>query len=100
MKGFWLMIPAYRRIARVVKGLKSPPVHLPRQWSEYHYKNFLAFFALPKGNSSHKWVAEIDGDKNGVKFDKLMMATGPDFDLTKHVPPLACWAYRLFEFIA
>lgn len=30
-------IDVYRRIARVLKGLNNPPIHLPRQWSEYHY---------------------------------------------------------------
>ncbi len=30
------------------KGLKSPLIIFPRQWSEYHHKNLLAFFALRK----------------------------------------------------
>lgn len=75
----------YRRIARVVKGLKSPPIHLPRQWSEYHHKNLLAFFALPRGNSTGRWVADLDGSINGVRFD-VLTTTGVDIDLTKHTP--------------
>ena len=41
----------FRRVARVVKSLKSPPVHLPRQWSEFHHRNLLAFFAGVSGYS-------------------------------------------------
>ncbi len=76
---------AYRRIARVVKGLKSPPIHLPRQWSEYHHKNLLAFFALPKGNSIGRWLVDLDGSTKGVRFD-VLASSGADIDLTKHVP--------------
>jgi hypothetical protein len=75
----------YRRIARVVKGLKSPPIHLPRQWCEFHHKNLLAFFALPKGNSTGRWIADLDRSINGVRFDVLASA-GSDLDLTKHTP--------------
>lgn len=75
----------YRRIARVIKGLKSPPIHLPRQWSEYHYKNLLAFFALPRGNSAGRWVADLDGSINGVRFD-VLSTSAADIDLTKHTP--------------
>ena len=62
---------AYRRISRVVKSFKSPPVHLPRLWCEYHYKNLLAFFASSKTASNLRWVAELDGDNNCVRFDIL-----------------------------
>ncbi len=74
---------AYRRIARVVKGLKSPPIHLPRQWSEYHHNNLLAFFALPKGNSTGRWIADLDGSIHGVRFE-VLASIGADIDLTKH----------------
>lgn len=76
---------AYRRIARVVKGLKSPPIHLPRQWSEYHHRNLLAFFALPKGSSTRRWVADLNGSLNGVRFD-VLAATSAEVDLIKHSP--------------
>lgn len=61
----------YRRIARVIKGLKSPPIHLPRQWSEYHHRNLLAFFALPRDVSNCRWVADINSDARCVRFDHL-----------------------------
>jgi hypothetical protein len=76
---------AYRRIARVVKGLKSPPIHLPRQWSEYHHRNLLAFFALPKGASTRRWVADLNGSLKGVRFDVLAAASA-EVDLIKHSP--------------
>ena len=75
----------YRRIARVVKGLKSPPIHLPRQWSEYHDRNLLAFFALPKGTSTRRWVADLNGSLKGVRFD-VLTATSAEVDLIKHSP--------------
>lgn len=75
----------YRRIARVVKGLKSPPIHLPRQWSEYHHRNLLAFFALPKGASTRRWVADLNGSLKGVRFDVLAAASA-EVDLIKHIP--------------
>lgn len=61
----------YRRIARVVKGLKSPPIHLPRQWSEYHHKNLLTFFALSKSNATFRWVVDTDGESNCARFDSI-----------------------------
>lgn len=75
----------YRRIARVVKGLKSPPIHLPRQWSEYHHRNLLAFFALPKGVSTRRWVADVNGAMKGVRFD-VLASTNAEVDLVKHTP--------------
>lgn len=75
----------YRRIARVVKGLKSPPIHLPRQWSEYHHRNLLAFFALPKGTSTRRWVADLNGSLKGVRFD-ILAAASAEVDLIKHSP--------------
>lgn len=58
----------YRRIARVVKGLKSPPIHLPRQWSEYHHRNLLTFFALPKTGAAFRWIADTNGVAKCVRF--------------------------------
>ena len=58
----------YRKIARVLKGLKSPPIHLPRQWSEYHYRNLLTFFALPKTGAAFRWIADTDGNAKCVRF--------------------------------
>lgn len=65
---------AFRRVARVIKGMKSPPVHLPRQWSEYHHKNLLTFFALPREVSSLRWVVDINSEIGCVKFDFLTSA--------------------------
>lgn len=76
---------AYRRIARVVKGLKSPPIHLPRQWSEYHHRNLLAFFALAKGTSTKRWIVDLDGSLNGARFDTLA-STSAEVDLARHIP--------------
>jgi hypothetical protein len=76
---------AFRRIARVVKGLKSPPIHLPRQWSEYHHKNLLAFFALPKALSRRRWIADLNSSAKAVRFDFLAL-TSSDVDLTKYIP--------------
>jgi len=61
----------FQRIARVLKGLRSPPVHLPRQWSEYHYGNLLAFFSLPRDIANARWIVELDGLNKRVLFDFL-----------------------------
>jgi hypothetical protein len=76
---------AYRRIARVVKGLTTPPIHLPRQWSEYHHKNLLAFFASAKGTSTRRWIADINSSINGVRFD-VLASNGAEVDLAMHTP--------------
>lgn len=78
----------YRRIVRVVKGLKNPPIHLPRQWSEYHYRNLLTFFALPKGIANLRWIAESDGVNGCVRFDAIT-SSADQFDLAKYRP--ASW---------
>lgn len=75
----------YRRIVRVVKGLRSPPIHLPRQWSEYHYRNLLTFFALPKGIANLRWVAESDGINRCVRFDAIT-SSADQVDLAKYLP--------------
>lgn len=75
----------YRRIARVIKGLKAPPIHLPRQWYEYHHRNLLAFFALPRDISSCRWIAEINGDARCVRFDCLTFGDA-ELDLASFSP--------------
>ncbi len=75
----------YRRIARVIKGLDSPPIHLPRQWSEYHHKNMLAFFALPRDVSNLRWVAEIKSESRCVRFD-FLTSTSAEVDLQSFLP--------------
>lgn len=65
------MQDAYRRIARVVTSMQTPPVHLPRQWSEYHFRNLMAFFAAPRDITSHRWISEIDREKRTARFDFL-----------------------------
>lgn len=56
------------RIARVLKSAARPPVHLPRSWSEFHYKNRLSFFATGEVDGVQRWLAEIDGSNRVVKF--------------------------------
>ncbi|GKS62681.1 hypothetical protein YTPLAS21_21390 [Candidatus Nitrosocosmicus sp.] len=62
---------AYGRIARVLKAVRNPPVHLPRSWVEFHYENLVSFFAEADRNDSKRWVAEIDGGNKCVRFMKL-----------------------------
>lgn len=78
-------IEIFRRIARVLKGLKSPPVHLPRQWSEYHHRNLLAFFALPRDIASSRWIVELGENGRAAKFEFLTSVTD-EVDLSKHEP--------------
>ncbi len=77
----------YIRIARVLKSARNPPVHLPRSWMEYHYKNRLTFFV---GNdddgAGHRWLAEIDGGARVVKFLGLSHPTSA-VNLAKWDPP-------------
>lgn len=75
----------FRRVARVIKGMKSPPVHLPRQWSEYHHKNLLTFFALPREVSSLRWVVDIRSDIKCVKFD-FLTSSESEVDLANFTP--------------
>ena len=83
---------AFRRIARVVKGLRSPPVHLPRQWSEYHHRNLLAFFALPREVSSIRWVVDLGGPNRCAHFNYLS-SNSAEVDL-EHFSP-ADWPSNL-----
>lgn len=68
---------AYRRIARVLKGMKSPPIHLPRQWSEFHFKNLLAFFATPRVAGKNRWLAETNSEDLCVRFESLSSSDAP-----------------------
>lgn len=76
---------AFRRIARVLKGVKSPPVHLPRQWFEYHYKNLLAFFALPREASNIRWVVDFGAGSKFARFD-FLTSEASEVDLTTFAP--------------
>jgi hypothetical protein len=73
---------AFRRIARVVKGLISPPVHLPRHWSEYHHHNLLAFFALPHEMSNIRWVVDLGGQNRCAHFN-FLSSRNAEVDLTR-----------------
>lgn len=78
----------YTRIARVLKSARSPPVHLPRSWAEYHFKNLLTFFV---GNdddgAGHRWLAEIDGTARVVRFLGLSHPAGK-VNLAEWIPPV------------
>ncbi len=87
----------FRRVARVVKGMKSPPVHLPRHWSEYHHKNLLTFFALPRAVSSRRWVVEINSESRCVKFDYLT-SSGSVVDVANFEP--TAWPDDFAEVVA
>lgn len=73
----------FRRIARVVKGLKSPPVHLPRQWSEFHHRNLLAFFAVSRDIANVRWIAELDGENRCAHFG-FLSSDSAEVDLTRY----------------
>jgi len=75
----------FRRVARVIKGMQSPPIHLPRQWSEYHHKNLLTFFALPRDVSSLRWIAEINSELRCARFDSLSSSEA-EVDLANFAP--------------
>jgi hypothetical protein len=87
----------FRRVARVLKGMKSPPIHLPRQWSEYHHKNLLTFFALPREVSSLRWVVEIHSETRCVKFDHLT-SSETEMDLASFAP--SAWPDDIREIVA
>jgi hypothetical protein len=63
-----LYLDLYNRIARVVKALKTPPVHLPRSWSEYHHKNMITFFALPREAGNYRWIVDLDSAHHSARF--------------------------------
>lgn len=73
----------YSRIVRVLKAFKSPPIHLPRHWSEYHHKNLVSFFALPKGAAEYRWIVDTEGRTNCLRFDVVTSAT-KQIDLESH----------------
>lgn len=82
----------YSRIVRVLKAFKSPPIHLPRHWSEYHYKNLVAFFALPKGSAEFRWLIDTDGATRCVRFD-IVTSASKHIDLAIHTPD--AWPHGL-----
>lgn len=79
-------VEIFQRIARVLKGLRAPPVHLPRQWSEYHHKNLLAFFALPRDAGNIRWIVEFSGSGRIASFD-FLTSRGEEVDLSTFTPP-------------
>lgn len=68
---------AYGRIARVLKSARTPPVHLPRSWAEFHHKNLLSFFAESQQQDSNRWIAEIDGDRRCIRFLRVTNTDNP-----------------------
>lgn len=58
----------YSRIARVLKAASTPPLHLPRSWAEFHYKNRVAFFAVAEYEGADRWLVDVDGSKKLVRF--------------------------------
>lgn len=50
---------AIQRAYRLVLSADAAPVRLPTGWSEYHYENMLAFFAVPRASANYRWVAEV-----------------------------------------
>lgn len=78
-------VEIFQRIARVLKGLKSPPVHLPRQWSEYHHRNLLAFFALPRDVANLRWIVELGGAARLASFD-FLTSDVDEVDLSSFTP--------------
>lgn len=58
----------FGRIARVVKSLATPPIHLPRHWAEFHFQNRLAFFALPRTTGNFRWIVDTDSDHRCARF--------------------------------
>lgn len=83
------------RIARVVKSLKSPPIHLPRPWAEFHFQNRLSFFALPKTSGNYRWIADTDGGRQCVRFEQLTSGSSEIY-LAEHCP--APWPEPWEEF--
>lgn len=87
----------FRRVARVIKGMQSPPIHLPRQWSEYHHKNLLTFFALPRDVSSLRWVADINSTIRCVRFDSLSSSES-EVDLANFAP--TPWPEKITDIVS
>lgn len=78
----------YARIARVLKSAARPPVHLPRSWAEFHFRNRLTFFAFSEGGGDQRWLVEIDSGARVVKF--LGMSDNRNrINLADWVPPTA-----------
>ncbi|CAK6697293.1 UvrD-helicase domain-containing protein [Synechococcus sp. CBW1107] len=61
----------YSRIARLLKAARTPPVHLPRSWAEFHLDNLVSFFAESDRHEAKRWVAEIDGTCKFIRFLKI-----------------------------
>lgn len=90
----------YGRIARVVKALRQPPIHLPRHWSEFHYKNLISFFALPRGTAEYRWIVDTDGGQRCVRFD-VVTSTAKQVNLIAYEPnPWPSGLCRLGEVIS
>lgn len=94
VNGEFSYLDLYGRIARVVNALGHPPIHLPRGWSEFHYKNQLTFFALPKDWGAFRWIVDIDSARRCARFESITTGDAPQ-DLAVHKtapwPTLALW---------
>lgn len=80
----------FQRIHRVALGSVSPPVRLPPAWTEFHYENFVAFFAMPRtaaGAPGLRWLAEIHPESSrDVCFWRLTSPEHP-VQLEGYKPP-------------
>lgn len=76
----------FPRIARLLKAASRPPVHLPRSWAEFHYKNRVTFFAVPENEGEQRWLVEIDGGKKVAQFTGISDSKSKQ-NLSDWVPP-------------
>jgi superfamily I DNA/RNA helicase len=50
----------FERIDRASRALRQADISIPRNWNKYSYKNFVAFFAVPRifNLRSYRWITE------------------------------------------
>jgi hypothetical protein len=86
----------FPRIARLLKAASRPPVHLPRSWAEFHYKNRVTFFAVPENEGEQRWLVEIDSSKRTANFTGISDSKSK-LNLSDWTPPAVPEAIRAYR---
>jgi len=60
-----------QRAHRIVELSKKLPIRVPPDWSEYHSKDLITFFAAPRNLGNFRWIAQISVGGNDVCFWKI-----------------------------
>lgn len=59
---------ALQRAHRLVELAKKMPLKVPQDWFEYHARDLVTFFAMPRSLGNFRWIAQISVNEGDVCF--------------------------------